>query len=247
MTTPQTSPATGFSLEAENPPKTHPPAIKPPESTTVDYEPEPPKKKCAVKDILPESVIPLVKAAPNNETIRNLLLAHCKVPVPAEADDWDKIKKWIEYNVVFSKPPTPKTRSIEDEYAEIQRREEERRRNQVDVDIIATDRERGTCSYSVDVRGEGGMPVDRNDLVDFANDSDDAEDFWGHVVSDMHDTGVGDHVSMETVDNTEDTGDHQCDDSDGISVEITEAGKQALKDALRTLNREQFDRLFPNG
>lgn len=211
----------------------------------------PKKKLCSINDVLPASVIALVKANPNNDTIRNLLLAHTKVTVPASEDDFDKIKKWIEWNV--ERPPKPKSTwelEMERQQAEIARQEEERTRqraNQVAIAVTATDREHGRCSYHNDRRGEGEMRLTREELATIAANSQDPEQFFQHIEDALEENDPGDYLTMRDLGEV-DYDEHESDDErdyESVTVTLQDAGKAALKEALRTLSPETFRRLFP--
>jgi hypothetical protein len=49
--------------------------------------------------VLPKTIIELLKAQPENATIRTHVLVHTKVPIPDEFKTYDAIKDWIEHNI----------------------------------------------------------------------------------------------------------------------------------------------------
>lgn len=228
------------------------PVEPPKESTAVDTPSVKSKKKlCSINDVLPASVIALVKANPNNDTIRNLLLAHTRVTVPASEDDFDKIKEWIEWNV--APPPKPKSSwelEMERHQAEIARQQEEWARqqaNQVAIAVTAKDRQHGRCSYHNDRRGQGEMRLTRDTLAIIAANAQDPEQFFQQVEDVLEEDDPGDYLTMYYHGEV-DYDDHESDDDrDYESVEVTlqAAGKAALKEALRTLSPDTFRRLFP--
>lgn len=190
------------------------------------------KRKCELKQVLPVGVIALLASAPHNETVRNVLLAHLKVPVPEELKSYKDIQDWIEFNIEPPKVPLPTLRFPT------------RRGEEVQVMIIATDREHGSCSYHEDVSGRGNMPISREDILDAAGASEDSQEFFNRVQQQMLDDGVRNNVEMEAVDGSQTYTDHSCDDSDGIEVEIQPEGKTVLKDILRQLDPDRYDELF---
>lgn len=195
---------------------------------------EPPKKKCELRDVLPPKVIPLVKAAPNNETIRNLLLAHLKVPVPASEDTFEKVQHWIEFNI-----EPPKLNEVK-----LWPSRPARPEDNVQVLVSATDRERGTCSYAIDVAGRGNIPIRRAHLIDAAANADDEDEFLVNVREIMDENGPQNYISMVEDDETLSVDSKDCHESDGIELEIQPDGIAALKNALRTADPEQYERLF---
>lgn len=211
------------------------------ESTTVDPQPEPPKKKCNVRDVLPASVIPLVQAAPNNETIRNLLLAHVMVPVPVEEDTYDKIVKWIEFNV---SPPPPRKSDVESALERQQIEEQRRAATQVRVSVRASEREHGRCDYHRDIKGEGEMPLDPAIMVREAAESENADDFFERIQSRLFEIGAGNYLNMETTDDGDDYDNYESEEATDEEVVIQAPGKQALREALRSADPELYRSLF---
>ncbi len=203
---------------------------------------EPLKKKCNVREVLPASVIPLVQAAPNNETIRNLLLAHLKVPVPVEEDTYAKIVKWIEFNV----SPSPRPKNAIDEMMERQRIDEERRAaTRVMVFVSASEREHGRCDYHRDIKGRGDMPIDRAQIVRDASEAENANDFFERIECTLGEAGPENYFNMEPTDRGNDLYDeHEVDDTTDSAISIQESGKQALRDALRSADPELYQSLF---
>jgi hypothetical protein len=196
--------------------------------------PEPLKRKCELKDVLPQGVIQLLASAPHNETVRNVLLAHLKVPVPEELKSYKDIQDWIEFNIEPPKAlaakggvPIPASR------AEV-----------VAVAIALDDREHGTCSYSRDMWGRGTVNVTQHDIVTAAAESDDSDEFWGRVRDVIYEEGPTDHIEIEPVPNSASLSDCDVHDSDGLTVEIQTAGYQSVKDFLARVNPEAYERLF---
>jgi len=217
---------------------------------TVEVK-SPPKKKCNITDFLPRSVIDLVKSAPNNETIRNLLLAHLKVPVPREEDTFEKVKNWIEYNCEI--PPKPKSSwelEMERQQAEQERLNAaaaERRRTQVMVEVVASEREHGRCSYHNTREGRGQMGVCREALIEAASEASDSDEFFDLIASKIDEDSPSDYLTMRDVEGTAEYDDHEFDETTDSEITIQDAGKTALKDALRTADPALFAELFPNG
>lgn len=207
----------------------------------------PRKKKCNITDVLPATIIALVKANPRNDTMRNMMLAHLKVSVPVEADTFEAVQEWIEYNI--DKPPRPKSSwelKMERQQAEIARHQEEearRRANQVMLQVTASEREHGRCSYHQDQGGSGEMPIDRAMIVRLASEADSGSDFFDRVEEILDETGPGNYLSMN-VEGTPDYDDFEPDETTDSSVTLQDAGKTALKEALRNADPELFSSLF---
>ncbi len=197
------------------------------ESTAVD----PPKKKCSLTDVLPASVIPLVKAAPNNETIRSLLLAHLKVSVPKEEDTYDKVVQWIELNVEAHKPiPAVSTPPAHP-------------RNEIRVEMEGSECESGSCDFSRNLRGTGEIPISLQEVIDAARSAGSRADFFGFIYE-IIDENARDYIELDVMEGTETRSNYEGADSDGWETSITDAGKQALKNALRYAHPARYRELF---
>jgi len=210
-------------------------------SKTVEVK-EPPKKTCNMKDVLPVTVIPLIAANPKNPVIRNLLLAHLKVPVPEECDTFDKIKVWIEHNIKCDKPEDPIARQYR-----IQQEEEERRaRNSVQVAVAVEATDRGRCNYAQDQKGEGVIPLNRERLVRIASEAGNPSDFFESIETEIQDNSPGDYISMNDVEGASRYYDHEVDydDDQDCAVSLKPEGKEALKAALREADPELYRSLF---
>ena len=209
-------------------------------STTVDT-PQPPKKTCQIKDVLPAGVIPLIAANPRNDTIRNLMLAHLKQPVPVECDTFDKVKEWIEHNVAFEKPEDP----LERQYRLAQEAEERRIRNSIQVAVYISGSETGRCNYNRDVAGQGNVPLLREKIIEIAAEAGEPVDFFRGILELIEEIGPTNYVSYDIVEDTEHFSEYDIDyDGFGLEAEISEAGKEALKAALRAADQELYRSLF---
>ncbi len=207
---------------------------------TVEVK-SPPKKKCSIKDVLPASVIPLVQAAPNNDTIRALLLAHLKVMVPKEEDTFEKVQNWIEFNVEKSAKP----KSAIDTMFDRQIREaEEREARMVQVHVTASEREHGRCEYHHNLRGTGEMPIDRAVIEQAADRSTNPDDFFERVETVLSDTGPGNYLTMNVDREGANYDDHETEDTTEVEATISDAGRRTIKEVLRSANPELYERLF---
>jgi hypothetical protein len=151
----------GVSKEVEVPKKKSKAPVV--EVAKPEPKPEPKPRTCMIEIALPASVIQLIKAAPHNDTVRAVILAHLKIPVPDECKTFEDIKEWIETTVVIpmpskSKKGGPSNASI------------------VEIPIQATDTEHGRCNYSIGRNGSGNyqLSVQRfRDMVESSQDLDD--------------------------------------------------------------------------
>ena len=207
------------------------PVAEPDGSVKTVEVPEPIKRKCELKQVLPAGVIQLLASAPHNETVRNVLLAHLKVPVPEELKSYKDIQDWIEFNIeppsaplVKGSPPPGRTADL------------------VEVLVDAIEIELGSCNYSRDVSGRGNVGVSREDILDAAINADDEDEFF-RLVREGMDDAVRDRIEMEPDDEFR-YRDYEVSDSADFSVEIRQTGQEALKLALRDIDPEAYERLF---
>jgi hypothetical protein len=186
--------------------------------------PEPLKRKCEIAQVLPASVIQLVVAAPHNETVRSVLLAHLKQSVPEELKTFNDIKDWIEFNIEVPKAPTPPKNEA------------------IQVLISASELERGTCRYERTLKGEGMQGIRRLLILEIAEESDGAEDFFERTREAFRDYGL--EISMDEDGDGTDYSSYEHDGGDGADIEIKPEGVQALKDALAAIDPEEYERIF---
>lgn len=204
------------------------------DGATVTVEvPEPLKRKCKIEDVLPASVLQLVKSAPQNETIRNVLLAHLKIPVPPELKTFNDIKDWVEFNI---DPP----KSAWDQECE---RIEANNRNRIMVHIQANDREHGSCNYSEDLRGDGSVPLEPDEILEAAEEASNLDEFWRNIRNAIMENDPRDHVFMDPVEGSQNYTDHESSDHDGIEVVIQPEGYRVLRQALRNISPDNASRL----
>lgn len=162
--------------------------------------PEPKPKTCEIGQVLPISVIQLLAGAPHNDTVRAVILAHLKQPIPAEHKTFEAVKEWIETTIVFNKPK-PRSAVPAD--------------TRVNIPITGSAREHGRCAYHRDVAGRGIYAMGLRRFLDALNDSEDME-----TLMDTLNERIGedweDFVGMNQQGEDEHD-DHEQDDEDGLT------------------------------
>lgn len=186
-------------------------------------------KKCEITQVLPASVLQLVKAAPTNETVRSVLLAHLRVEVPTEHKTYESIKEWIENNVCLPKSPTPSTAAP-------------RARPQTALEVTVTDTEFGNCRYCLNRSGRGDIPMDNALLLEAAQECDSMTEFIRRIEDELYEN-YSDNIYMEQ-DGNESTEGHSVTDSDNKEVNLTDSGKEVLKNLVRSLDTDTYQRLL---
>lgn len=192
-------------------------------------------KKCAIEEVLPASVIQLIRVAPQSETTRAVVMAQINQPIPEGIQSFDAIKDWIEAHIDrpvrsnLLKKPVP---------ASLQAN------NRIRVLISASRDEVGRCDYRDHQKGEGNYEMNRERLASLAAEADDVDEFWDRVREELGQDWE-DFVAPESTDTITYSEYEQSDDGpENSEVNITTTGKQAIRDALYTLNVEEYNRLF---
>lgn len=62
-----------------------------------------------ITDFFTGDTLRLIQAAPKNESVKGFMLSKLKVMPPAEADTYEKLKDWIEWNVSSKQPTAAKS------------------------------------------------------------------------------------------------------------------------------------------
>ena len=126
---------------------------------------------------------------------------------------------------------------------QIQRDIEERERNSIRVRVIATDHEYGNASYSMDVKGEGEVPLHKPDLLALAAAASSITELWDEIAENLRDE-VANRVSLDPVQSSIRLSDHSDTNSDDLSTELTESAKDAIKATLLAEAPERYRQLF---
>lgn len=183
-------------------------------------------RKCVIEQMLPASVIELVKAAPTNDTVRSVLLAHLKQPIPDGARDYDAIKAWIETNLEPpakpAMPPRPQPRAV------------------INIPINGSETEIGTCRYTVQLSGSGDFPIREDELLEMAEESEDFGDLVDRVMDHIQDEGVMEYLTMEPDDNSYEYENHEIADSRDFDWEYGAPLESIIRRAMERLNPDRL-------
>jgi hypothetical protein len=183
-------------------------------------------------------VATLLMTAPQNDTIRAVVLAHLKQPIPIELRTYQEIRDWIENTIEPKGTKKPKVVGANVEVGPTAANAA----NRVLVRIRGTQRAFGTCTYHEDLEGNGDYRISREDLRSLATDAEDADDFWANLRDSMNDWD--EHIDATTVENSIAYDNHEHDRTEDSDVEIANDGERAVMDALREIDPEEYSRLF---
>lgn len=206
------------------------PALAKPAETSPPVVVKPPEEKkkqtCRIGQVLPASVIELLKAAPQNDTIRAVILAHLRVPIPDDALTFEQIRTWIEHTIkspqflteqgipvgipgVDSVPPAP----------------------MVMIPIKGTEDEMGSCRYCVTTRGQGNYQIGLDAFRQMVEESDDLDELQERVSDEVGEDWY-EYISLEIPSNaTFETYDREPDHHGECDWEFN----CAIRDHLRNL------------
>lgn len=148
-------------------------------------------RTCIIQQALPASVVQLLQAAPHNETVRAVVLAHIKVPIPSEHVTYESIKEWIETTIVKAAPKGVVRANVPGAPAQPHRG--------IMFDITGREDEVGSCSYSVKNSGSCSISIPMEEFVEMMADSDDLSDLREKITDYIAEHWM-DEISMEAVD-----------------------------------------------
>lgn len=213
-------------------PKVSEPVVPPP--------PPAPVKKSSLFEVLPLSVIELLKTAPHNETIRAVVLAHIGTPIPDEHRKFEDIQNWIEFNIApkltklgMPKKATPHaaaTRFLNDD-------------GDVTIECDVMEEEYGTCRYSITNTGRGCIPITQQQLRLLVENCSR----WDNLVDEVCDNlseGWPDYVEAgNPTDDGYSYDDYSTSGTEDSSCHISVRGHTQLREAVRSLFPEHAIRL----
>lgn len=192
---------------------------------------EPKPRTCMIEQALPSSVVQLVKAAPHNDTVRSVMLAHLKQPVPDELKTFEDIKEWIETTIVIKALKHVSSPLSVD--------------GRVQIRIEGYDKEHGRAAYSVNRKGEGNYRLGLQTFLNHVANADDLDE----LIQRLSDT-IGDdwdsNINMDWVDGTIHYDDHETDDEDGFTEtgwDYQDGHREAIMQLIRQYAPEHVERL----
>jgi hypothetical protein len=191
--------------------------------TTTETKPVEKVRTCEITDILPKTVIEMVKAAPTHETVRAHILAATKQPVPTDCDTHDKIKDWIEYNF---KKPVPAVPAIE-----------------LSARVRREHTQFGRCNFSRRLRGEAPYFMSAEEMKRVADESANLDEFQDNIVSWFVDGCQENWPDLDVIDGSEDYDNYEEDEDEGTRNQIANV---LCPDAVKTEAVKLLYKHFPD-
>lgn len=197
---------------------------------------EPKKRRYNIESILGSTIIELARLAPMNPTLRSHLTAIYRVPPPKEADTFQKLKDWMEFefDVPYLEGPKKTQYGIN---LDTPRRGsptsiDPQRRVVFEVDVEISGKQVGSCRYAANAKKVTKMPIIKLTLDTWVRDGmsvdrivEELEDYCSSTVDlNMETAETSGHEHME----------YMCEDVVSMdkrvnSVEI----KKSLVDFIR--------------
>jgi hypothetical protein len=187
---------------------------------------------CKIEQMINESVIKLLQAAPKNPTVRAMTLQLLKKPIPESCQSFEEIKDWIEINFT---PPFA--------FGEVKPVENR------SFTIPATVRGviSGNARYALDASGEGRVPFTEAYVLERANamirSSKGLEAL--HTIIAIHAEEMAhEYIQMSSEGGDYEYSNHNDRDSEPQGAEVNEAAaRQALESFLETFHPELLNNL----
>lgn len=179
-------------------------------------DPSKPKRKCSSASYVGSELMDMLKTAPKNATFRAKLTALLKESPPAEADTWEKIKDWIEFNFPKESTPSPTAQGIK-------------------INVSVSYNEHGHCDYSANRSGRGEGEVSAKYLMDLIKESDDWDELMGRVQEAIEESARED-IDADYSD--EDTSNHEATDEEDRS---TDYSRSRLEEMLKEFIKANVD------
>lgn len=192
-------------------------------ASEVKEPPPPPKKTCDIKDMLPPSVAQMVKEFPLNETVRSVVCAHLKKPIPKELETFQQIRDWIE--TTFSKDSPTATTGI------------------VKMSVVGGDIEYGRCNYRVNRTSRGNFSITEADLITEAQECDGYLHFIDRIKEMLTDDDEGGRSNLRGMEWDGVPAYEEYEDADDSPeefwIDIDDAGRKVLSDTVKRLAPEK--------
>jgi len=141
--------------------------IEDPSYKAPPVDPAKPQRRCRMESTVGSVVFNLIKAAPKNETFRAKVMAAVGEMPPKDADTFEKIKDWVEFNF-------PKTKS------------EATSGPVFDVSVSFNDISEGRCRYRRSQQGHSRVKLTAEDIKGIVDNIDgecDFDDFISEVAN----------------------------------------------------------------
>lgn len=184
----------------------------------------PPPKKCQIDLILSKTVHELLKAAPDNEVTRAVVMSKIRQPIPTQLSGYDQIREWIELNV---------------EQKQVKALPSAGGRNTAfSIPITITGTERGSCNYQGTRRDSYDFEFSERTVLNEAENADTMEDLADllrtHLDENVSNDGELDDISYE---------DYVVSDCDGNDIHVRESLEQNVAEYLHDNHPDIYERL----
>jgi len=190
-----------------------------------------PKRRCAWSKYLGEDVHSSIKQWPQNETFRALVAQSMSELIPKEADTYEKIIDWIEFN--FPKQEVVVKRAT---------------KPPVSVQVRVRYSHYGTCCYHRTVAGRVRAAISEEDILGLARNSSSLADFENMLFDIVQNSARNqeDHldVEFEETNSREESSDSIEENSVSITDSIAfDQLKRECSQRLREIDPSNYDRL----
>lgn len=161
-------------------------------------DPNKPRRRCTMAGMVGSDVAKLIKMAPNNATFRARLMAVLMELPPKEADTYEKVRDWVEFNF-------PKGVGLTKKVAPL------------DVSYEGSVTESGRCDYSRYQSIDGTARLERKEIEDIIDSHDDINEAVAAVHERIRTIAIehGHRGTWRT-----DTSDHESSEGEEIDVNI---------------------------
>ena len=193
--------------------------------------PPPTERKCSIEEVFDASFIELLKLVPANPYVRALVLKFTGKLPPAECEQFDELKDWVEFNCV---------KRIRKASAQAQGNDEPG----ISIEVDFSEQEYGRANYSVERSGTDTYHVPADELVEMIRDA--IAD--GGAISAVVDA-VAKHIDDDAWDecdpNLDDYGDYEYTehDSDGADNSEIEFSREHIRNAVLRFVQERHPEL----
>ena len=193
--------------------------------------PPPTERKCNIEEVFDASFIELLKLVPANPYVRALVLKFTGKLPPAECEQFDQLKDWVEFNCV---------KRIRKASAQAQGNDEPG----ISIEVDFSEQEYGRAHYSVERSGTDTYRLSADDLVEMIRDAV-ADGGTISAVVDAVAARIDDNAWDECDPNLDNYGDyeydeHDCTDSDNSVVNYS---REHIRNAVLRFVQERHPEL----
>lgn len=193
---------------------------------------ESPVRKSDFYRVIKAPLAALISKFPMNESIRAMVMAECGKLVPEEADTFEKIKDWIEFNV--EKKQTSRT--------------ELGSGDGITLRMGVSQMQYGRCRYSCNASYSGNVTIGRRQLYHIIHDAvldgySTLRDVTSKVIEEMADIPDMDDASDYEYEH------HDCSDLDSREVFACNENdaRRLVEEFIESLSEEQRNELEDDG